>query len=55
MVCFSAFLQRIDTYGVNLGESIGVQNFSTDALRYAPAASWNVVLALLARTGLLHC
>ena len=57
MVRFLGVFTRIDIYGVVSGKSIGVQNFSTDALRCVPAASRNVIgvaCAYRTTTGLLH-
>ena len=48
------FSCSIDTYEVVSGESIGVQNFSTDALRCAPTAVRNAKSALFARMVLLR-
>jgi hypothetical protein len=39
MVRFLYVFACIDTNGVFSGKSVGVQNFSTDALRCAPSAS----------------
>jgi hypothetical protein len=48
MVRFSCLFASINKYGVVSGESVGVKNFSTDALRCALATFRNAMSALLA-------
>ena len=51
---FSAYLCVLILTGFVSGKSVGVQNFSTDALRCASSASWNAMPALCVPLGLLR-